>query len=280
MGIAYSMVLAALLFQVQGAAPPPAPPPQPVLEPVGRWVADFEKDFCSVSRQFGNDHDGPVIGFKALLPNDTSIDVVLVTSDRAPPPTKRQVMRISPVNGQSDAKDHPADIGVIKDSPGVVRSMTVDLSQLKSIADGRQLRIEYGDHQQIVVRPEGIDRALNILDQCRVGLAEYWKLDTTSLARVKTLPAALTPEANWLTSADYPDQAYTKQYNGTTIIVWTVNVDGKPTDCRILKSTGHPELDNAACKGILTRARFDPALDLDGKPIATFLVRRVIWASE
>lgn len=277
MGIAYFAALASLL--VQGAAPAPAPPPQPVLEPVGQWVADFEKDFCSVSRQFGNDHDGPVIGFKALFPNDTSIDVVLVTTDRAPPLNRRQVMRINPAHGPSDAKDHPADIAVIKDSPGVVWSVTVSLSQLKSIADGRQLRIEYGDHQQIIVRPEGIDRALNILDQCRVSLAEYWKLDTASLARLKTLPVARTPRQAWLTSFDYPDQAKTKQHSGTSIIIWNVNVDGVPSDCRILKSAGYPELDDAACKGILARARFDPALDLDGKPIATFLVCRIIWAS-
>ncbi len=47
----------------------------------------------------------------------------------------------------------------------------------------------------------------------------------------------------------------------------TVGTDGKPSDCRIVRTSGHNELDDMACRVILGRARFHPAIDHQGKPM-------------
>lgn len=276
MGIAYFVALASLL--VQGGAPAPDPAPPPVLEPVGRWVAQFEPSFCAVSRRFGDEKDGPLLVFKTLLPNDTAMDVLLITSENGFSKLHHfEPMTIAAADGSVEASEGYADRAPLSNKLGYVRQLTVDASWVTSISDGRPLRITYGRNHVIVVRPEGLAKALGVLGQCQVTLAQYWKLDASSLARMSAPPQPLNPKETWLTSGDYPREALAKLHGGSSIIVWDVDIDGKPGNCRVLQSSGDKQLDEAACKGILLRARFSPAIDKDGKPMVTFMSRRVVW---
>lgn len=66
----------------------------------------------------------------------------------------------------------------------------------------------------------------------------------------------------------YPTRALRYGLTGTVGLTVTVMPDGKATDCVVTQSSGHAELDFAACKEIREKARFDPARDADGKPIS------------
>lgn len=276
MGIAYFAALTPLL--VQGAAPAPAPPPQPVLEPVGQWVAQFEPSFCAVSHRFGDEKDGPLLVFKTLLPNATSMDVLLITPEKGFSKLHHlEPMSITPVDGGVEAAKGDADKVPLSKGQGYVRQLTVEASWVSLISDGRPLRITYGKNQVIVVRPEGLAKALDVLGQCQVTLAQYWKLDVSSLTRMSAPPEPLNPKAPLLTPNDYPVEALAKGHGGYTILAWDVGVDGKSSNCRVLQSSGDKQLDESACAGILRRALYSPAIDKDGKPMVTFLTRRVVW---
>jgi protein TonB len=45
-----------------------------------------------------------------------------------------------------------------------------------------------------------------------------------------------------------------------------INSDGRVTACRVIRSSGSPILDEAACKGMERYARFNEALDAAGNP--------------
>ncbi len=47
-----------------------------------------------------------------------------------------------------------------------------------------------------------------------------------------------------------------------------VGADGKPTDCAIMQSSGSKLLDDRICEIMLKRARFEPAVNRAGKPVA------------
>lgn len=276
MGIAYFVALASLL--VQGGAPAPAPTPQPVLEPVGRWVAQFEPSFCAVSRRFGDEKDGPLLVFKTLLPNDTSMDIILITQEKTRLYGHVYTdMVVTADDGRGKLVSQRADTISLNNQQGLVRKITVDTDWIDSISDGRPLRIRYGRKQTMVVHPEGLASALKVLGQCQITLAQYWKLDTDSLKRMKVMPGPIGTPSVWLTSKDYPVSALSKGHGGFTIMAWDVETDGLPSNCRILQSSGDKILDDVACNAILKRARFKPAIDVDGKPMKSFLVRRVAW---
>ena len=82
---------------------------------------------------------------------------------------------------------------------------------------------------------------------------------------------------NWATTNDYPSRALREEREGTSGFRVTIGTDGRVTDCQITSSSGHSDLDAAACENIRRRARFTPATDSDGQPITDTYSNRVRW---
>jgi len=81
----------------------------------------------------------------------------------------------------------------------------------------------------------------------------------------------------WVTTEDYPSSALREEREGVTAIAWDVTTDGKVANCRVTQSSGHSDLDEAACKFVTRRGRYNPALDQNGNPIQSSDKRRVRW---
>ena len=82
---------------------------------------------------------------------------------------------------------------------------------------------------------------------------------------------------NWATTNDYPSRALREEREGTTGFRVAVGPDGKVTDCTVTSSSGHSDLDEAACANIRRRARFAPAVDGNGSPTTGTYSNRVRW---
>ena len=66
----------------------------------------------------------------------------------------------------------------------------------------------------------------------------------------------------------YPPRALREERQGTVALTVTLTPDGRSTDCVVTQSSGHPDLDRAACKELTEKARVDPALDNRGEPVS------------
>ncbi len=82
---------------------------------------------------------------------------------------------------------------------------------------------------------------------------------------------------NWANSNDYPNRALQQEREGTTGFRVTVGPDGRVSACSITSSSGHQDLDDATCKNVTRRGRFDPALDSQGNPTSGSWASRVRW---
>lgn len=65
----------------------------------------------------------------------------------------------------------------------------------------------------------------------------------------------------------YPIDAKLNGIEGTVGVAVKVGTDGRATKCKVIQSSGHPALDNAACRGVERYSRFEPALDREGRPV-------------
>ena len=93
-------------------------------------------------------------------------------------------------------------------------------------------------------------------------------------------PKGAVPKGNpgsWATTNDYPSRALREEREGTTGFRVAVGPDGKVTDCTVTSSSGHSDLDEAACANIRRRARFTPAMDGNGNPTTGSYSNRVRW---
>jgi periplasmic protein TonB len=84
-------------------------------------------------------------------------------------------------------------------------------------------------------------------------------------------------ESAWVTTDDYPSGALRSRVEGTTSTRLTVSAEGRVTSCDVTGSSGDSSLDQAACRNLIRRARFNPALDRDGNAIGGSFNRRVVW---
>lgn len=93
-------------------------------------------------------------------------------------------------------------------------------------------------------------------------------------------PIAASPRGNasrWVTDRDYRSNWIRKGLQGTASFLLTIDTSGKVSDCTITASTGHTELDNATCRLIEKRAKFDTARDSSGQPIAGSYSSSIRW---
>jgi protein TonB len=83
--------------------------------------------------------------------------------------------------------------------------------------------------------------------------------------------------AGALANRDYPRVALRTRAQGSVSVRYTVRADGAVEDCRILRSSGHPVLDETTCRLIERRFRYRPALDRSGRPIEASESKSYDW---
>jgi protein TonB len=93
-------------------------------------------------------------------------------------------------------------------------------------------------------------------------------------------PVAASPRGNpggWITDADYRSSWINRGMTGTAGFTLQIDLSGRVTDCTITRSTGHGVLDEATCKLLERRARFEPARDAAGERTAGTFSSSVSW---
>ena len=81
----------------------------------------------------------------------------------------------------------------------------------------------------------------------------------------------------WVTTNDYPSRSIREEQEGVTTVALSVDASGRVTGCRITRSSGHSQLDDATCSNMQRRARFTPATDGSGKEVAGTYTQSVRW---
>jgi TonB family protein len=100
-----------------------------------------------------------------------------------------------------------------------------------------------------------------------------------SVAAAQAKPAIpIGNPAGWITSADYPAGALRAKASGVLTFMLSIDTMGKVTGCTVTATSGNQLLDDTACQKLVERARFRPATDQAGQPIAATYYNRVRWA--
>lgn len=93
-------------------------------------------------------------------------------------------------------------------------------------------------------------------------------------------PVAAKPTntpGNWLSDTDYRTVWINREMEGIAGFRLTVGTNGRVESCTITQSTGHAALDEATCKLVSRRARFEAARDADGNKTMGSFSSKVRW---
>jgi TonB family protein len=91
-------------------------------------------------------------------------------------------------------------------------------------------------------------------------------------------PIAIAP-GSWFSADSYPPEAARKGIEGSVRFEVEVDATGKPTACRIVKSSKSDILDQTTCQIVMANARFIPGA-LNGKPVAGTFQTNASWRLE
>jgi len=77
--------------------------------------------------------------------------------------------------------------------------------------------------------------------------------------------------------SDYPRGAGDAGAEGTVLAHYDVGVDGRVSNCRVVRSSGNAELDQTTCRLIERRFRYEPARDADGNAVPDVAGWEEVW---
>jgi TonB family protein len=284
--------LAPLLVGVPSIA---AAKPPVELAPTTPWNVHYADDYCRLARMFGTDkqkitlsieQDSPGSSFRMTLvgpmlgrqdqKGDASITFgempeqkILffpgTVGDDQPAWIFGDAVRLKPYTAEQRAAMD--EVGYTNQEGNEITA--ADEQAVTSMVVGRPLRTPV----RLMTGP--MNAAFTAMRKCTDELLGHWGIDA---ARHRELTRSALPVGNpgkWLNSGDYPRDMLAKAQPGIVRFRLSVGADGLPTACHIQRSTNSKGFDDAVCKGVMRRARFTPALDKDGQPLASYYVNSV-----
>lgn len=81
----------------------------------------------------------------------------------------------------------------------------------------------------------------------------------------------------WVTPNDYPASDLRQEHTGITRFRLDIGIDGRVSQCTVTTTSGHPNLDAAACAKLTQRGRFEPAIDSTGARLPGSFSSSVRW---
>lgn len=275
----------ALLAILAAAAAPAAtvtsaPPVQTVLTQSGPWFVDYAATSCKLRRPFGTDHQrvwvefqqrapraeyhmmlyGPGIGaLGASAPLEFRLgDGYLIKANGWTAATTLngiKLMRFYLGDPETDGRSRAASY-LAYQAPGALAGATY-LEIKTSKAD---LKFTSG----------AIQAAITGLNGCVDDLVRGWGLDPAVQRTLSRQPMPLGEPGKWLTSNDFPERELEEGRGGIVEFRLIVSAAGEPTGCTVQSGLAYAGFDQATCGAVMRRAHFSPALDAQGKPVASY----------
>ena len=111
------------------------------------------------------------------------------------------------------------------------------------------------------------------------GQAPSTMANAVLVVRVVTPPRPRAPAQSYFSPDDYPAAAVGTGAQGRVSVMLGLNVQGRVTDCHVLRSSGSSVLDAATCSILHRRASFTPSMDSNGNSVVSYISQTVDWTA-
>jgi TonB family protein len=259
------MMLAFATLSAAGAAAEPRPP-------TGKWDVNFAEAQCVADRDYGT----PTEPLRLLLkapPVGGVMQVVVLHGARPSPP--RQVDSRVTVEGRPTIKTN-----LLMSTPKGARERIYLLNMPSAdFAPAWQAK-------SLSVRAQGLNVTFALsemeplrktIDECVAHLRRVFNVGDAGPDPLRFQRRASANIASVFSSADYPAVAAMNGQGGRVSFALLILEDGRIADCTVIETSGVASLDIKACALLKTRAKFEPAIGIDGKPAKDSVVGDITW---
>jgi TonB family protein len=269
-------------------APSPVSAEGLVLEPSSDWKLREYDDKCRARRTFGEgkqavtlwlDQGGARQNFNVTLLGDHFAHPY-GPAIRVKPGDEEELIRSYITAKSSKGRPVLRMYGLTLVQPELERDDDAKRPEA-SLSEGRMSAIE-----TIAIRGAGLRPVLLRLGPMRdqfaflqdCGRRLEFALSTTSRAlEGEASPPEPIGHESWLQVSDWPAYLQRAEMEGEITVRLTVSKTGRPASCSVLGSNKPQLFDDAVCLALMKRARFKPARDGEGEPIASYFATGVTF---
>lgn len=295
-----NLSLVAVLAALLSPAPAMARPAEPLrLAASSKWFVNYATDSCRMAREFGEGDQKVLMVIDQFEPGDEFRFSLFGKPVRTNFNEGDIRVRFGEAGIEQEYPFYPGTAD--KKTPAIVLRGDVRLvprsPEEKAAYEAARDAGNYGypltrvtPEQEAAVTSIEISRAIRrpilletgtlgapfeAMRKCTDELLDHWGIDVAKHAGLTRRATPRTNPAKWMNSSDYPVDML--MLGKRAIVQFRLDVDttGKPTGCHIQQSTRPKAFDDAVCAAIMRKAKFHPALDADGRPVASYWMTSV-----
>lgn len=258
-----------------------------ILKRSENWVVDYDRDACHLIAKFGTGDGGVGARFTRYAPgsyfdfslygsrfrsSDISFDAAIDFGIGG------QIER-GGISGTFDKQKAVFFNSMRLDSlrwnrdeilPDVLPAQEAAVTGVTvAIRGKRRFRLDFGS----------LEKPLAQLRKCTADLVRHWGYDPDVQAALTRPVTPAEPPQNWIRHSDYPSAASRRGTSGLVQFRLDVDPQGKVIGCYILARTSPDEFADVTCNAIKRRAKLQPALDAQGKPVRSYYINKAFWKS-
>lgn len=293
-GLSWLAVLAAASMPVQAKEPLR-------LAPSSKWHVDYAPDSCRLGRSFGTGDNEVILILDRFQPGPMVFMSLIGKPARVRSNTRQTVIRFGPNEREQERHFDAATLDNGKPVMMVGGSVLVagsndaweasqterdereDSSRLTPLppidpalnASVTSVEIDIPGKPPILLETGAMGKPMEALTGCTSDLLRGWGIDVAAHEKLSRPAVPASNPGRWMNISDYPLQMLNDGKQGIVHFRLIVDEAGKPKSCHIQKSTRPKAFEDAVCEGIMKRARFEPAFDAAGKPVASYYLNRV-----
>jgi TonB family protein len=268
------------------------------LAPSSKWLVNYAEDSCRMARSFGKGEQRVMLIADRYEPGDM-LQISFYGQPARAKEDSEVPVRFGPAEAAQTIGFYPGTLG--DKTPGItlqtgIRIAPLTMEQEKAqerasragdfayavpdIGPAREEAVTFIEvlrpvHTPFILETGSLGPPLAALRKCTDELLGHWGIDVSRHASLTRRAIPKTDPSHWMRSRDYPSDMLAR--GNRAIVQFRLNIDtkGEPTECHIQQSTRPQAFDDAVCKAIMRNARFEPALDAGGSPIASYWVNAV-----
>lgn len=285
-----SLTVATCIVALLASQPLVAAPKTETFAPSIPWNVDYADDSCALRRAFVNGNDKVVLELRQFSPGDKFSATAASTAFRQG--TKPLKVRILPEDKPHDASgssplqypnglfgfgwyDSFVPLGEGAEKLSVIGAAPDRTAREKAIEG---IELSAGLTRTAIIATGEMYRPMQAMRKCMEELLTHWGIDAVA-HRTLSRRAKAKDQGQWakIIQDKYPGKMLAYERNGIVRVRVMVGPDGLPTSCHIQVPSQDKSFETTACAGLMKAARFEPALDQVGKPIASYFVTSIFY---
>jgi hypothetical protein len=278
--VAFSLSAAPVAATAQGSA---AAPPVQVYKPAGQWAVDYGDDYCRLARNFSDGTNTMALALERIHPGP-DMRLILVGPDLKTYRSAEEIgWHFTPADPERKARathSQTADgkqwynLGLVTIAPAALpkpgtQPPAYDRGAEQAAAKGKSgIVLDSALAAPVQIDTGDLAAPVAALQACADDLAKSWGLDPAKLKSEKSPAIPAGGGAGWLPQGTIAFADFAKLAGGSNQVRLMVDAAGKPTACAIHWATLDQTSNDKICKTLMDKARFTPAMDASGQPMA------------